>query len=388
MNLNKEMTISLSICYITSLSFGFHLSSIEMIKKHFFKTDEFDLTNNQFYSVASILLITPILAGNFIFKYKWKSIDWIKNVCIAHACLTYCLMIPHFCILFLVRAALGIVIGISTAIVPRYLSMLNEQKRGTLVFLFQLNLLLGIFIGQCATYIASSFLIMKIIFTVFSLINVIAGAFFSDYLIEPQEDINSEKDKSVIELLKEKRAIKSLIIAFIIHFSQQMSGIRGLIVYSNTILKNTFDPQLVTAFIGLFSASITFCCSFVIDRVGRKPLLIFSSTVMTISHCLMIGKILPCFALCLYHFGYSLGIGPICWLITNEIFPSQYQKAANSLCLIVNWISAFLVVAFFEFLLFKISHRIFFVFIFASITLLISTILIIKETKGSEPNFQ
>ncbi|KAK9736302.1 Sugar transporter [Popillia japonica] len=139
----------------------------------------------------------------------------------------------------------------------------------------------------------------------------------------------------------------------------------------------------------------------VIDKLGRKILLFISHTVMGISGILLgiyfslKGKhfvdentlktlgFLPILALCMFIIAFSLGSGPIPWLISSELFPAAIKAVASSAAATFNWLLAFLVTKFYLNLEKGIGGDVTF-YIFSCISILgsIFVLAIVPETKG------
>jgi SP family facilitated glucose transporter-like MFS transporter 8 len=120
------------------------------------------------------------------------------------------------------------------------------------------------------------------------------------------------------------------------------------------------EPDTQTIIVGVIQVVFTFISTLVIDRLGRRILLIISDLVMAIC-TLLIGVYfyllthqdvsdlgwLPLTSVCLFIVAFSLGYGPIPWMMVGELFAPNIKGIASSLACIVNWILAFLVTRFY-----------------------------------------
>jgi len=172
-------------------------------------------------------------------------------------------------------------------------------------------------------------------------------------------------------------------------FFQVVSGIDAVVFFSYTIFKDSgtdISPNLCSIAVGSVEVMSIILCSFVIDRFGRRPLLLFSEITIVISHAAMglffyllksedsvketLGW-LPLTSLMLYAIGYSAGMGPIPWIFL-EILPTrvagnknQFQLydfiknkkfkififstgRATGIAVCFNWAVAFVIIRFFE----------------------------------------
>lgn len=142
----------------------------------------------------------------------------------------------------------------------------------------------------------------------------------------------------------------------------------------------------------------TFASSMLVDRLGRKVLLLFSIVVMTISLTALgvfffiqesdskaaseLGW-LPLSSLCLYIIAFALGFGPIPWLMLSEVYSKEVNAIASPLSGAFNWSLAFLITATFG----TISSGIgigptFWIFAGLSVVGTIFVFLVVPETKG------
>ncbi|KRH93205.1 Major Facilitator Superfamily (MFS), partial [Pseudoloma neurophilia] len=184
---------------------------------------------------------------------------------------------------------------------------------------------------------------------------------------------------------------KSILIAIFVHIAQQASCINAVITYSNGILDKNSDgssAQQRTFCIGLFSLVVTCGASFIIESVGRKVLLQLSIAIVIASLWMLIKKYSAFSALLLFQFGFSFGLGPITWLLTNEIFPVEYQAIAAPLCSTINWFLATITVLFFEDWLHKYGMHILYGNISCLFIIACALQILLAETRGQDAKFQ
>lgn len=142
----------------------------------------------------------------------------------------------------------------------------------------------------------------------------------------------------------------------------QLSGINIVMFYTVSIFasaKTGIEPELATILVGAMQVLATFVAAMIVDRVGRRILLLVSIVVMSLS-LLMLGVYfqlkqqngdesveainwLPVFALCLYIVAFSLGFGPIPWLMVGELFAPDVKGVAGSAAGSFSWLFAFAV---------------------------------------------
>lgn len=171
---------------------------------------------------------------------------------------------------------------------------------------------------------------------------------------------SSDKDSSIFDLFS-KRYGWPLLISLLLMLFQQMSGINAVIFYTTTIFKmagSTIDTNLCTIIVGLVNFISTFLATVLIDRLGRKVLLYISSIAMTLTLAALgayfyvmevvksdVSSVgwLPLASFVVYVLGFSLGFGPIPWLMLGEILPSKIRGTAASLATAFNWSCTFVI---------------------------------------------
>ncbi|XP_017774084.1 PREDICTED: facilitated trehalose transporter Tret1-like [Nicrophorus vespilloides] len=199
------------------------------------------------------------------------------------------------------------------------------------------------------------------------------------------------------ESIKKTATKKAAIIAFGMMFFQQLSGVNAVIVYTGDIFSaanSSLTSKEATMIVGTMQVLATFVSSLVIDKLGRKILMIGSDIFMAIS-AIMLGVyftiqdttegigFLPIFAMCLYIVVFSLGYGPIPWIISSEVFPAEIKTVASSAAGTFNWFLAFIVTKFYFDLKVAIGNDgTFYMFAGISVIGTLFIIFFVPETKG------
>jgi SP family facilitated glucose transporter-like MFS transporter 8 len=160
---------------------------------------------------------------------------------------------------------------------------------------------------------------------------------------------------------------------------------------------STLEPSTATIIVGVIQAVATFVSTLVVDRLGRRILLLLSDFVMAICTLLLgiyfylkdedsdISSLgwLPLTSVCLFIVTFSLGYGPIPWMMVGELFAPQIKGFASSLSCVLNWILAFIVTRFYSNLADSFSIQATF-WIFAVISAIgtVFVFFVVPETKG------
>jgi sugar porter (SP) family MFS transporter len=162
---------------------------------------------------------------------------------------------------------------------------------------------------------------------------------------------NSEKHEAKAvwqELLKPSPAVRKMLITGCgIQCFQQITGIDATVYYSPTIFKDAgikSETHLLaaTVAVGFTKTIFILIAIFLIDKVGRKPLLYISTIGMTVSLLSLsltlsfmsdekFGIELAILSVCANVAFFSVGIGPICWVLSSEIFPQRLRAQASAL---------------------------------------------------------
>jgi MFS family permease len=153
-----------------------------------------------------------------------------------------------------------------------------------------------------------------------------------------------------------------LIVGLGLAIFQQLIGVNTVIYYSATILKYTgisTDKSVGEAlFVGITNVVFTIIAILLLDRVGRRVLLI-TGTAGTTAALILLGVYFQSptlqhdagwvglAALIVFIASFAVGLGPVFWLMISEIFPLGIRSKAMSVCTVANWTFNFLISYFF-----------------------------------------
>ncbi|KAG0232121.1 hypothetical protein BGX31_005259 [Mortierella sp. GBA43] len=142
------------------------------------------------------------------------------------------------------------------------------------------------------------------------------------------------------------------IVGILVHFFQQASGINGLIYYSTTFLGNVFgdgNSKYITVGVSCCNLLATLASVFLIDRTGRRTLLLVSLAGVALSSLLLVAGayadvgVLVVVAVFLYTAFFAVGLGPIPWLLLSEMLPTYALSPASAVATAVNWLTNFVI---------------------------------------------
>ncbi|XP_059632632.1 sugar transporter ERD6-like 16 isoform X1 [Cornus florida] len=180
------------------------------------------------------------------------------------------------------------------------------------------------------------------------------------------ETLQSLPKARILDLF-DSRHIRSVIIGVGLMVFQQFGGINGIGFYvSETfVAAGLSSGKIGTVAIALIQVPITLIGAILMDKSGRRPLLMVSATG-TFLGCFLTGisfflkdqnlfiRWVPFVAVSgvlIYMASFSIGMGAVPWVIMSEIFPLHVKGAAGSLVVLVNWLGAWAVSYTFNFLM-------------------------------------
>ncbi len=321
----------------------------------------------------------------------------------------------------------GLGVGASTIAAPAYVSEIAPPKdRGRLVALYQFNIVLGILIAFLSNYLLSGIgenawrwmigveAIPAIIYTFLALTiprsprwlllnghhdeaSKIVSQLYPDQSVE---DIVSEIEESQQQHQDSKENIfmkkyrLPLMLAFLIAFFNQLSGINAFLYYAPRIFEEAglekSSALLSSIGIGVTNLIFTLIGVALIDRLGRKKLMYIGSIGYIISLSLVAmafflnweGMAVPIF-LFLFIASHAVGQGAVIWVFISEIFPDQVRASGQAFGCGTHWVLAAIIPSLVPLLFAKVgAGAVFAFFAFMMFLQLLFVIFMMPETKG------
>jgi sugar porter (SP) family MFS transporter len=376
-----------SIVAATSgLLFGFDIAVINGAL--IFLREQFQLAEAQTEFAASALLIGCVfgasLAGMLSDRFGRRKVLIFSAVMFAVSSIGAA--IPRTLTEFVVaRFAGGLAIGVASVLAPLYIAEVSPARiRGRLVSLNQMTIVSGILLAYLINW-SLSFLGPSSWRWMFAVAAIPSFAFFVALFFVPESprwlvergcedeargvllkvggrveaDLAMREIKEVIaeesgtfSELFEPRFRKPLIIAIALAILQQVTGINTVLFYGSIIFKEQVGSSSSSALganvlIGGINVLSTIVALWLIDRVGRRPLLIFSAVCMGLCEIglalgfqiqpppgyLIIGTMLLCAG------SFAVGLGPGVWVVLAEIFPTRVRGRAMGIATVALWIA-------------------------------------------------
>lgn len=256
------------------------------------------------------------------------------------------------------RFTQGLGVGIVSMVVPMYLAEIAPSKyRGAYVSVNQLAITIGIVLA----YLINWFFAYSDWHIIFSVSIGIAIIYFIALLFIPESMVYSQKMKSSKNIWKllffRKRLRRILSFGVILSALQQFTGINIVIYFAPTIFQRIGNTEtgyaISTAlFLSVINVIATIISLWLIDRIGRRKLLISSVFFMMLSlfiigiglyRNVMMVRWVTFASLIIYIVAFAIGMGPITWLLISEIYPIRIRGQAMSIATFANWLSNYIV---------------------------------------------
>ena len=284
----------------------------------------------------------------------------------------------------------GLGIGVSSVVAPTYISEISTSKiRGRLVAMYQFNIVFGILIAFLSNYFlqgvggADDWRWMLGVLAIPSIIYTVMVMKIPEsprWLITKKNDtVAAKKILAEMGITNTEAEVASIIasnthseiagvstsffnkkyrrviyLAFLIAFFNQLSGINFILYYAPEILEKAGlaakESLLNSIAIGGTNLIFTFVGLYLIDRLGRKTLLIIGSLGYILSLGLVAWSFYshasPAFlltSLLIFIASHAIGQGAVIWVFIAEIFPNKVRAMGQSFGASVHWIFAALI---------------------------------------------
>lgn len=322
---------------------------------------------------SMLLMVVPFIVG------------WLLIICANSVVMFYC-----------GRFITGLASGAFCVAAPMYTAEISESSiRGSLGSYFQLLLTVGI----ALSYILGNFLSIfhlsiisgitpLVFFVVFlfmpespryylqkgnedaarkSLIRLYGEQYDIDGTLHSQLETIEENRRNKISfstMIKSRVTIKGFIIGYGLMIFQQFSGVNTIVLYGSDIFAqaaNGMAPGDCMIIIGIIQLVAVFISTLLVDRLGRRILLLSSIVCLCLSMLVLgvyfylkdiqqdVSSItwLPLVSICIFVIMFSFGFGPLPWMMMGEIFAPEVKGVAASSAGLLNWLMAFIVTKFY-----------------------------------------
>ncbi|HCI54749.1 MAG TPA: sugar porter family MFS transporter [Bacteroidales bacterium] len=325
----------------------------------------------------------------------------------------------------------GLAVGAATIVGPMYIAEISPaEKRGRLVLIFQINVVTGLLLAYISNYVISLFVEQNAWRWMLSIQTIPAILFITFIPFIPQTPrwllIRNEREKAIMILeklgeknaeeqisiieksLNSEKALKSerlftkqltlpIVLAILVAFFNQFSGINAIMYYAPRIFEisglNHASSLFQSITLGLTNLIFTLLASLFIDKIGRKKLLMIGSVGMVVMLTLVavafifekIGGTVILLGLIGFLAFFASSQGAVIWVYISEIFPNKVRAKGQTLGGFTHWILAAFISWLFPVITKDNSIFTGYAFAFFALMMLIQFIVVKKlfpETKG------
>jgi len=321
----------------------------------------------------------------------------------------------------------GMGVGMASVVSPMYIAEISPAKiRGRLVALNQLAIVVGILLSYLSNwllvdtginnwrYMLVAEILPAITFLVglffipesprwltkeglekeaLDVLNVVAGAENADHELQEVKKSLAEKKTSLKELFHPSLR-RVLIVGILFSLFAHITGIDTIIYYGPIIfLESGFKTDsalLASVMIGITNLIFTFVGMAMVDKAGRKFLLLVGLAGMGISMTLvglsmqsdMISAKWTLLWIMTYIASFAMSIGVVIWVYLSEIYPTRVRGQALSVATMVLWLGNVILTQLFPVMMERFGGGTFYIFSFICLLAFIFTWTMVKETKG------
>ena len=321
----------------------------------------------------------------------------------------------------------GLGVGASTIAAPAYISEIAPAKdRGRLVAFYQFNIVLGILMAFLSNYLLNdvgenswrwmmgvqaipSIIYVLLIISIPKSPRWLLSKFKNEEARKVLQIMGQEADyenmKKEIEIDNNNASLANdtiflkkyrtpLVLAFLMAFFNQLSGINAFLYYSSRIFQEAglgeSTALLSSIGIGVVNLIFTLLGVFLIDKLGRKILMYIGSLGYIVSLSLVAmafffqwgGIAVPVF-LFLFIAAHAIGQGAVIWVFISEIFPNHLRASGQSFGSTTHWVLAAIIPSLIPFLFSTVGPGV--VFLFFAVMMVFQLLFVafmMPETKG------
>eukprot|EP00002_Diphylleia_rotans_P014595 TRINITY_DN2843_c0_g1_i1.p1 TRINITY_DN2843_c0_g1~~TRINITY_DN2843_c0_g1_i1.p1 ORF type:complete len:441 (+),score=110.14 TRINITY_DN2843_c0_g1_i1:45-1367(+) len=373
------LTVAGLLSCSAGINFGYNTGIIanvgEMIK------EKYDLTSSEEGLSTATILIGAIIGAMSVGSVADKYGRRIPIQACGLICLVTCILLAvenSFAFFCIIRGFLGLSVGIASVIIPTYVAELSpENIRGQMGTIFQLSICCGIFIayltglGFCELdapddcyaddkenyryqlgfgAIPGVFILLTIALLPESdafLKKVNSGSQALDPLLTNAQS-GSKKQSLVDDYAPLFQKKHELYIGILLAACNQLTGINAIIYYAPKIFEDAGveESVLATTFVGFWNFVSVIVSLYLVDRIGRRPLLLTGLLMMIVANAGMsiafyalddskAGLAIP--SLGLFIFGFEIGPGPLFFVILSELYDDELRAKATSFMNFIQW---------------------------------------------------
>lgn len=422
--LGSAILLSATMVALSGLLFGYSTAAIagalQQIEVHL----SLSLFEEQLLvaSVPAACFIGAIAAGPATAK-TGRRFTLIAAFCLAVIGNIICLTAPGYGLLVAARMLVGLAVGLSSMIAPMYGAEITPARwRGTVVASFQLAVTAGILLAYATPLLLPGEQSWSLILGLGLLPSLCGVAIV--YLLPESPRWLLARDRmddarvaaqrlglhaSLAEMMpaahddpraalwttiRRGSTISVLVLCSVLFILQNLSGIDGILYYAPRIFEQLGFEAGTSALAATFGLGVlnflaTVVALWLVDRAGRRPLMIFGSAVMVAGLGAVIASaqfdlpMLGLVGLGIYIVAFALSLGPLPYVLMSELFPSTIREAGIATASAMSWLFNMLVAFTFLSLVETVGlSAVILLFLSMCAIALVIGILFVPETKG------
>jgi sugar porter (SP) family MFS transporter len=390
--IQRNVVIASGITALGGLLFGYDTGVVSGALL-FLKNDFGGLSSFQQELVTSLLLVGAAVGALFagrIADRVGRRLTVLGTALIFIVGVLLAAFTPTFPVLLVARIVIGLAVGAASMVVPLYIGEVAPPRmRGGLVSLNQLAITSGILVSYLADYGLADTKSWRLMFGLAAIPAVLlfTGMVFQaespHWLIMRGRDAEArrvlsrlrapeeiEPEIAEVHRVTELEQLRTrgllgaklrpmLAVGVLLAIFQQVTGINTVIYYAPTLLQSagfgTNGALLANVVNGGVNVIMTIIAIRLLDRVGRRPMLLIGTTGMAVGMFLTAFSfsageqlhgaraVTAILGLLIYTGSFAIGLGPVFWLLIAEIYPLTIRGAAMSVATIANWSANFVV---------------------------------------------
>jgi sugar porter (SP) family MFS transporter len=390
--IQRNVVIASGITALGGLLFGYDTGVVSGALL-FLKNDFGGLSSFQQELVTSLLLVGAAVGALFagrIADRVGRRLTVLGTALIFIVGVLLAAFTPTFPVLLVARIVIGLAVGAASMVVPLYIGEVAPPRiRGALVSMNQLAITSGILVSYLADYGLADTKSWRLMFGLAAIPAVLlfTGMVFQaespHWLIMRGRDAEArrvlsrlrapeeiEPEIAEVHRVTELEQLRTrdllgaklrpmLAVGVLLAIFQQVTGINTVIYYAPTLLQSagfgTNGALLANVVNGGVNVIMTIIAIRLLDRVGRRPMLLAGTTGMAVGMFLTafsfsageqlhgVRAVTAILGLLIYTGSFAVGLGPVFWLLIAEIYPLTIRGAAMSVATIANWSANFVV---------------------------------------------
>lgn len=323
------------------------------------------------------------------------------------------------------RSIAGIGVGMASMLSPMYIAEISPAHlRGRMVAINQLTIVIGILVTNFVNYtlrdagddawrwmFGLGFIPSAVFFIgalklpesprwlikagqhikAESILSKIGGSHFAKESVGSIQQSLKGQGKSNYGSLLNKAVLPAVIIGIILAMFQQLCGINVVFNYTSRIFESigaSRDDQLLQmVFIGGINLVFTLLAMLLVDKLGRKPLMLIGAGGLAILYIVVVqllasGSMYVSWFLLAAIGTYAISLAPVTWVLISEIFPTNVRGTATAVAVIFLWAAYFVLVFTFPILFEKFKDDTFYFYSAVCLLGFFFVLFKVKETKG------